>query len=70
MLLPGTLGARIMAGATRSKCVGCLILAGEYFPKAAEDVFRSWGMTMFLKKIPDKPSTKGLLVYEDTTFGR
>ncbi|KAL8949158.1 MAG: hypothetical protein Q9222_004707 [Ikaeria aurantiellina] len=58
-----------MAGASRSKSIGCLVLAGEDFPQTAENLFQDWEMTMILKKVVGRSSTRGLLEYGDTTFG-
>ncbi|OCL13399.1 pfkB family kinase [Glonium stellatum] len=65
----GTLGARLFAGATKSKTIGCLVLAGKDFPTATEAELRGWGMTLLLRRDSTKLSTRGLLEYEDTTFG-
>lgn len=65
-----TLGARLFAGATGSKSIGCLVMAGNDFPHAAEDWLRDWEMTMIMKRNASRLSTRGLLEYEDTTFGR
>ncbi|KAF2622996.1 pfkB family kinase [Macroventuria anomochaeta] len=62
-----TLGLRLFAGCPSS--VGCLILAGSDLPPEVENEVRSWGTTLVLKKDATKPSSRGLLVYEDDTFG-
>lgn len=66
----GTLGARRIVGAIRSKSIGCLVIAGKDFPKAAEDRLREWDLALTVERNIDKLSTRGLLVYEDSTFGR
>lgn len=66
----GTLGARVFARGGHSTAIGCLVLAGKDFPAAVESTLCDWKMTLFLKKDPNKLSTRGLLEYEDTTFGR
>lgn len=63
-----TLGQRLFAD-TPSE-VGCLVLAGRDFPPIVEDEVRSWGTAQVIKKNKDRLSTRGLLEYEDDTFGR
>ncbi|KAL2064560.1 hypothetical protein VTL71DRAFT_3697 [Oculimacula yallundae] len=64
-----TLGARLFASDERSDTVGCLVLAGNDFPEAVENTLRDWGIKLVLKKDTGRLSTRGLLQYEDTTFG-
>jgi hypothetical protein len=64
------LGARLLATIGQSEAIGCLVLAGKDFPEAVERCLRAWKMAFSLKKDRDKLSTRGLLEYEDTTFGR
>ena len=45
-------------------------MAGKDFPQAAEDCLRDWDMSLIIKKDTARLSTRGLLEYEDTTFGR
>ena len=45
-------------------------MAGKDFPQAAEDWLRDWEMSTTMKKDAHRLSTRGLLEYEDTTFGR
>ena len=54
----------------RSESIGCLVVAGKDFSEAVEHVLREWKITLILKKDANKLSTRGLLEYEDTTFGR
>jgi len=54
----------------QSNIIGCLVLAGKDFPEAVENKLHEWKMTLELKRNPNKLSTRGLLEYEDTTFGR
>lgn len=53
----------------QSNTIGCLVLAGKDFPEAVENNLREWGLTLILKKGLGRLSTRGLLEYEDTTFG-
>ncbi|KAF1355945.1 Ribokinase-like protein [Lizonia empirigonia] len=62
-----TLGLRLFAKDPSS--VGCLVLAGSDFPPEVEDEVRSWGTTLVLRKDATKRSSRGLLIYEDNTFG-
>jgi sugar/nucleoside kinase (ribokinase family) len=62
-----TLGLRLFTNNPSS--VGCLVLAGSDFSREVEEEVKSWGTTLVLKKSPDKQSSRGLLVYEDDTFG-
>ncbi|KZM28164.1 hypothetical protein ST47_g693 [Ascochyta rabiei] len=62
-----TLGLRLFASDPSS--VGCLILAGSDFPPSVEDEVRAWDTTLVLQKDATKRSSRGLLVYEDDTFG-
>tara|TARA_R110002003_G_scaffold39_14_gene2534 strand:- start:3759 stop:4691 length:933 start_codon:yes stop_codon:yes gene_type:complete len=50
--------------------VGCLVLAGTDFPDHVKKQLSSWQMTLQLKISQTEPSTRGLLEYEDDTFGR
>jgi hypothetical protein len=54
----------------RSSSIGCLVLAGKDVPEAVERRLHEWKMALVLKKDLDRLSTRGLLEYEDTTFGR
>jgi hypothetical protein len=47
-----------------------MIHTGNDFPKLMEDRLKSWDATLIVEREADKPSTRGLLEYEDTTFGR
>ena len=65
-----TLGARLFAAAAASKSIGCLVLAGNDFPHAAEDRLVDWEVSLIMKKDAQRLSTRGQLEYEDSTFGR
>lgn len=69
-MLPATLRARLFANNEKSTSIGCLVLAGKDFPEAMEKRLRKWNMTLVLNKDVERLSTRGLLEYEDTTFGR
>jgi hypothetical protein len=47
-----------------------MIHTGNDFPKLMGDRLKSWHATLIVERESDKPSTRGLLEYEDTTFGR
>ncbi len=49
--------------------VGCIVLAGSDFLPEVEEEVNSWGTTSILKKSTDLKSSRGLLIYEDDTFG-
>jgi hypothetical protein len=65
-----TLGSRLFTPPLHSRSVGCLVLAGHDFPDEVRDQLVRWQMTLQLNISKDKLSTKGLLIYEDDTFGR
>jgi hypothetical protein len=62
-----TLGQRLFADNAHE--VGCLVIAGDDFPAAVEEQIKSWGTTLVLNTREGKNSTRGKLVYEDSTFG-
>ncbi|KAF2807006.1 Ribokinase-like protein [Mytilinidion resinicola] len=64
-----TLGARLFSSGAYSKGIGCLVLAGKDFPQTAEDTLRNWALSLTFKRNRTSLSTRGLLEYEDTTFG-
>lgn len=61
------LGQRLFAKDAAN--VGCLVIAGKDFPKHVEEELENLGVTLVLKK-RDALSTRGLLEYQDDTFGR
>lgn len=65
----GALGARLFLPPQQSRKLGWVIWTGTDFPTSVEKLLNSWATTLFLRKV-DKPSTRGELIYEDTTFGR
>ncbi|GIC90944.1 pfkB family carbohydrate kinase superfamily [Aspergillus udagawae] len=64
-----TLGARLFLRHPLSHTLGWMIHTGNDFPKLMEDRLKSWDTTLIVERESDKPSTRGLLEYEDTTFG-
>lgn len=62
-----TLGLRLFA--ERSGSVGCLVLAGSDFPEEVKDEVRSWHTTLVVMNSLDRKSSRGLLAYQDDTFG-
>ncbi|KAI0842961.1 Ribokinase-like protein [Hypoxylon sp. FL0890] len=65
-----TLGSRLFEWRRRSARVGCVVLAGCDFPEKLLRQLQSWGITLVVHKMPRKPSTRGLLEYDDDAFGR
>ncbi|KAF5859116.1 hypothetical protein ETB97_003304 [Aspergillus alliaceus] len=65
-----TLGARLFLPHPLSRSLGWIIHVGNDFPEHIEDRLESWDATLTIEREPSKPSTRGLLAYEDTTFGR
>ncbi|KAM0555935.1 hypothetical protein ACHAPJ_005914 [Fusarium lateritium] len=67
--LYATLGARLVQTNSDPSRIGCVILAGYDFPESLLGQIQAWGLTMQVKKFCDKPSTRGLLEYQDDDFG-
>jgi hypothetical protein len=63
-----TVGLRLFT--SNSSEVGFLVLAGEDFPSSVEEELCGWNTTLVLKKAQNVPSSRGLLEYQDSTFGR
>jgi hypothetical protein len=63
-----TLGLRLFTS-TPSQ-VGCLVLAGDDFPLSVRQEVYGWETTLVLNKAYNVLSSRGLLEYEDSTFGR
>ncbi|ROV98006.1 hypothetical protein VMCG_06954 [Cytospora schulzeri] len=68
--LYATLGARLLQAAPRSKSVGYVLLAGYDFPEAILHLLQKWETRLHIHQMPNHPSTRGLLIYEDDAFGR
>ncbi|RHZ43557.1 pfkB family carbohydrate kinase superfamily [Aspergillus thermomutatus] len=64
-----TLGARLFLRPPLSHTLGWMIHTGNDFPKLMEDRLKSWDATLIVERESDKPSTRGLLEYKDTSFG-
>ncbi|KAI1741268.1 Ribokinase-like protein [Xylaria scruposa] len=68
--LYATLGARLFKSGSMANDVGCIVIAGNDLPESAVHLLESWEMALLLVRDADKPCTRGLLQYEDDTFGR
>ncbi|KAJ5147895.1 PfkB family kinase [Penicillium atrosanguineum] len=65
-----TLGARLFLPGSLSPNLGWMIRVGNDFPIPVEEALWSWNPTLVIQKEPGSASTRGLLEYRDTTFGR
>jgi hypothetical protein len=66
-----TLGARLFLPIPLSRSLGWLLHIGNDFPESTiRYLTNKWDTTLITDKETDKPSTRGLLEYKDTTFGR
>ncbi|CAI7652638.1 unnamed protein product [Penicillium viridicatum] len=64
-----TLGARLFLPSPLSRSLAWPIHVGNDFPDAIAEHLRSWDTSLLIEKESDRPSTRGLLEYQDTTFG-
>ncbi|KAL3466491.1 Ribokinase-like protein [Aspergillus heterothallicus] len=64
-----TLGARLFLPPPSSKSVGWTLHVGNDFPEPIQDALEKWDVTLYIERKDDRPSTRGLLEYRDTTFG-
>ncbi|KAK4897950.1 hypothetical protein LTR27_004334 [Elasticomyces elasticus] len=64
-----TLGARLFAAEEPSR-IAMTFNAGHDFPKDVVDVFRSWDIDLMVHKLHDKPSSRGLVFYEEANNNR
>ncbi|KAF2832401.1 putative PfkB family kinase [Ophiobolus disseminans] len=64
-----TLGYRLLTGRSQSRRVGCLVRAGTDFPEQVKNQLSEWQLTLEIQILQHSGSTRGLLVYEDSTFG-
>ncbi|KAH4130476.1 hypothetical protein HBH47_023550 [Parastagonospora nodorum] len=64
-----TFGYRLFNSKPRSQTVGCLVLAGSDFPAPVRKQLEEWDMNLVIKQSSDRLSTRGLLEYQDDTFG-
>ncbi|KAF3002566.1 hypothetical protein E8E13_007936 [Curvularia kusanoi] len=63
-----TLGLRLFA--TKSLNPGCLVLAGNDLPSSILEEIQRWHMDhLVVLTSPSQPSSRGLLIYSDSTFG-
>lgn len=65
-----TLGARLFLPPPSSPTLAWMINVGNDFSDSVKEQLASWGTTLLMKKESTRPSTRGLLEYKDTTFGR
>ncbi|KAL3477739.1 Ribokinase-like protein [Aspergillus californicus] len=63
------LGARLFLPTLASSALGWLLHIGNDFPEPTQELIKSWDATLITEKESSKPSTRGLLEYQDTTFG-
>ncbi|CAG8907205.1 unnamed protein product [Penicillium egyptiacum] len=64
-----TLGARLFLPSPLSRSLAWSIHVGNDFPDAIAEHLQSWDVNLAIDKESDGPSTRGLLEYQDTTFG-
>lgn len=65
-----TLGARLFLRGQDSKTLGWVLHIGNDFPDSIAQELRSWNTTLTIRRESDKPSTRGVVEYKDSTFGR
>jgi hypothetical protein len=65
-----TLGARLFLPSPQSRSIVWPINIGNDFPEPITKLLQSWNTQLVVKQALDQPSTRGLLEYQDTTFGR
>ncbi|KAL4923964.1 pfkB family carbohydrate kinase superfamily [Aspergillus undulatus] len=64
-----TFGARLFLPAPSNPSLGWILHRGKDFPDTTLDLLRSWDTALVVEKELNKPSTRGLLEYKDTTMG-
>ncbi|KAJ6043808.1 hypothetical protein N7499_006226 [Penicillium canescens] len=64
-----TLGARLFLPSPQSRSIVWPINIGNDFPEPITKLLQSWDTQLVVKQASDQPSTRGLLEYQDTTFG-
>lgn len=64
-----TMGYRLFTGPDRASQVGLLLKVGSDFPETISKQIEDWNTTL-VPLVINTSSTRGLLKYEDTTFGR
>ncbi|KAL5001880.1 Ribokinase-like protein [Aspergillus recurvatus] len=65
-----SLGARLFLPPPLGGSLGWMLNIGKDFPEPTRRFLESWDATLIVKEQSRKPSTRGLLEYKDTTFGR
>jgi hypothetical protein len=70
VFLLGTLGARLFLPSPLSRSLAWPIHVGNDFPDTIAELLHSWRTNLVMTRESDKPSTRGILEYQDTTFGR
>ncbi|CAG8084966.1 unnamed protein product [Penicillium nalgiovense] len=65
-----TLGARLFLPSPLSRSLAWPIHVGNDFPDTIAEHLQTWDMNLVIDKESERPSTRGLLEYQDTTFGR
>ncbi|OQE12185.1 hypothetical protein PENVUL_c001G01995 [Penicillium vulpinum] len=65
-----TLGARLFLPSPLSRSLAWPIRIGNDFPDPIAELLHSWDTNLVITNEPDQSSTRGLLEYQDTTFGR
>lgn len=66
----GSLGARVFISPPESRRLGWLIRTGDDFPNFVKEIFDNWGTLLLESRVKGQLSTRGELIYEDSTFGR
>ncbi|KAJ5958698.1 uncharacterized protein N7479_005848 [Penicillium vulpinum] len=64
-----TLGARLFLPSPLSRSLAWPIRIGNDFPDPIAELLHSWDTNLVITNEPDQSSTRGLLEYQDTTFG-
>ncbi|KAJ5490798.1 hypothetical protein N7539_002365 [Penicillium diatomitis] len=64
-----TLGARLFLPPPSNSSLGWMINVGSDFPKAVKHELERWDATLVIREDLERPSTRGLLEYKDSTFG-
>lgn len=65
-----TLGARLFSPPPLSRSLAWPIHVGNDFPQSIAILLQSWNIELAIKRSPESDSTRGLLEYQDTIFGR
>ncbi|KAK3112398.1 hypothetical protein LTR53_011369 [Teratosphaeriaceae sp. CCFEE 6253] len=64
-----TLGARLFA-ADNPASIGMSFKAGHDFPESIVDVFSDWAVDLTVHRLSDKPSSRGLVFYDEANSNR